>query len=345
MEFMGLLDRWPLLLCIVEVAVLAVGAVLLIVRYDGNSKPTTNPSVGQDIKNMIAEKPNCEELWMACGGKLHPGWLLAFRALAFVYLLPLLLYNFITDGPSVFYFYTQWTFALLIAYFGIAVYISSKACLHLRERKEKNTSARKRSNAPYLGSEAVEDHEAGYLIRDESDRASIQILSSADFQRKNASKVLESTMQTIFQVSAPAVLITDSVYWLLLAPLFSPATLDQNFLNVNMHGVNAILLMGEISLNSMPFPWFRGAYFALWSILYVVFQWSVHLLGLQWWPYPFLDISTPWAPLWYLGLIAVHFACFGVCLGLVKAKENLSCWRSLPRDNLVEEEPTKIYSH
>jgi hypothetical protein len=83
-----------------------------------------------------------------------------------------------------------------------------------------------------------------------------------------------------------------------------------------------------------PFPWFRMGYFCLWTVTYVIFQWIVHacinlwynkplflvltqllrrrkthyytLLSntsfLSWkqrWPYPFLDLSSSFAPLWY----------------------------------------------
>lgn len=90
-----------------------------------------------------------------------------------------------------------------------------------------------------------------------------------------------------------------------------------------------------------PFPWFRAAYFVIWSCVYVTVQWILHACGMSWygqftpspffffffchfqsvkyflssdvlveelfnlswfsprWPYPFLDLDTPWAPLWY----------------------------------------------
>lgn len=32
-----------------------------------------------------------------------------------------------------------------------------------------------------------------------------------------------------------------------------------------------------------PFPWFRMAYFVLWSSIYVAFQWILHACGFSWW--------------------------------------------------------------
>ncbi|RVW41572.1 hypothetical protein CK203_068159 [Vitis vinifera] len=65
-----------------------------------------------------------------------------------------------------------------------------------------------------------------------------------------------------------------------------------------MHTMNAFFLLLDTSLNSLPFPWFRLSYFVLWSCIYVIFQWVIHACGFSWWPYPFLELSTQWAPLW-----------------------------------------------
>ncbi|CAN0890327.1 hypothetical protein LINGRAHAP2_LOCUS16371 [Linum grandiflorum] len=45
---------------------------------------------------------------------------------------------------------------------------------------------------------------------------------------------------------------------------------------VSMHSMNAIFLLGDTAMNCMPFPFFRIAYFILWTIVYVVFQWILH---------------------------------------------------------------------
>ncbi|KAG6436708.1 hypothetical protein SASPL_101610 [Salvia splendens] len=45
------------------------------------------------------------------------------------------------------------------------------------------------------------------------------------------------------------------------------------------------------------------------------------------WPYPFLDLSTPWAPLWYLALALVHIPFYGLYVWLTKAKHKaFSTW-------------------
>ncbi|GJW80427.1 Myb-related protein 306-like protein [Tanacetum coccineum] len=47
-------------------------------------------------------------------------------------------------------------------------------------------------------------------------------------------------------------------------------------LDVSMHSVNAILLLIDMVLNRLQFPFFRLAYFGLWTCLFVIFQWIVH---------------------------------------------------------------------
>ncbi|KAK4394700.1 hypothetical protein Sango_1624300 [Sesamum angolense] len=49
---------------------------------------------------------------------------------------------------------------------------------------------------------------------------------------------------------------------------------------------------------SERFPWFRIGYFFLWTAVYVLFEWIVHACIAIWWPYPFLDLSSSYAPLW-----------------------------------------------
>ncbi|BAF22431.2 Os07g0658100 [Oryza sativa Japonica Group] len=39
------------------------------------------------------------------------------------------------------------------------------------------------------------------------------------------------------------------------------------------------------------------------------------------WPYPFLDLSSSGAPLWYLAMAIVHIPCFFLYWSIVKAKQ------------------------
>ncbi|WCJ43375.1 hypothetical protein M5689_024118 [Euphorbia peplus] len=68
-----------------------------------------------------------------------------------------------------------------------------------------------------------------------------------------------------------------------------------------------VLLISRVNyfltfLNCLRFLVLRIAYFILWTSVFVIFQWIIHACISMWWPYPFLDLSFPCAPLWYMGL-------------------------------------------
>ncbi|XP_042013961.1 uncharacterized protein LOC121762207 isoform X2 [Salvia splendens] len=138
---------------------------------------------------------------------------------------------------------------------------------------------------------------------------------------------LEHLMQIIYQTSAGAIMLTDIVFWCLLLPFMLGESFQLTLLIGSMHSVNAVFLILELALNRMPFTWFGLIYFILWSCSYVVFQWAIHACCVKWWPYPFLDLSTPWAPLWYLALALVHIPFYGLYVWLTKAKHKaFSTW-------------------
>ncbi|KAK9064754.1 hypothetical protein SSX86_016136 [Deinandra increscens subsp. villosa] len=119
--------------------------------------------------------------------------------------------------------------------------------------------------------------------------------------------------QIIFQMTAGAVMLTDSVYWIVIAPFLT-------ILTIVAHSLNLVLLLGDTALNSLCFPWFRISYFLLLTAFYVLFEWILHAFVATWWPYPFLDLSVEYAPLWYLIVALLHLPCYGFFLLVVKLK-------------------------
>jgi hypothetical protein len=331
MEFL-----WPFLICIFMVTSFVVVGIAILCRYEGGkvSGPRLEQLEDPSIVGILPIGYLCrEELWMSCGGAVRPELLLVFRALAVAYLLPQLLYNIVKDGFSGYFFYTQWTFTLLILYFSLALRVSVD---HFVNEKF-NRSLPARIESPDFGDEQVmldEDDEvegAGVrsILQNGKDPATEQGKGQLPFAPGRGEKLEDAGIagyvtQAVFQAVLPAVLLTDMVYWCLLVPFVLPKTTRHTFIDVNMHAVNALLLLTEFALNSLRFPWFRIGYIILWSASYTYFQWTLFTTGLSHkWPYPFMDVKTPWAPAWYLFIIVFHGICFALCLLLALGKQSI----------------------
>ncbi|KAJ8750100.1 hypothetical protein K2173_014015 [Erythroxylum novogranatense] len=129
--------------------------------------------------------------------------------------------------------------------------------------------------------------------------------SEQKFYENKVANVCCHLFQIIFQMISGVVTFTDCVYWSIIFPYFTIKDYPLNF----------------------PFPWFRISYFILWTGVYVLFQWIFHAFVPIWWPYPFLDLSSPYAPLWYLLMALLHLPCYGIFLLIVKLKHHmLSKW-------------------
>lgn len=266
-----------------------------------------------DKKNMVKSS----DLWVPCWRNLNPIWLLFYRAFAFVSMVVLLYQTVASFGPFVFLFYTQWTFTLVIVYFALGTVISARGCWKYS-----------RNSFPQNG-------EREKILKNDSEDVKSQSSSTLEGKTKNSkgyhdyvkideqAGFWENVMQSVYQTCAGASVLTDIVFWCLLLPFMTGENFKLTLLIGLMHSVNAVFLVLDSALNRLTFPWHRLTYFVLWSSVYVAFHWVLHALGSRWWPYPFLDISTPWAPLWYFGLALVHIPCYGLYALLLKAKGSL----------------------
>lgn len=245
------------------------------------------------VKKLKAEPLNYSDLWTPCWRNLNPVWLLYYRAFAFVCLAWMLYEMFAFAGAFAFFFYTQWTFALVMVYFALGTIVSAYGCwLSPKKGPSKNGNS-----AVYLPRELDEIQQKvglwGYL------------------------------MQTTYQTCAGAVMLTDIVFWFILVPFLLGDQFNLTLLIGFMHSFNAVFLILDTALNRLPFPWFGFTYFVLLSCLYVTFQWVIHACGFhKWWPYPFLELNTPWAPIWYLCLALVHIPCYWIYVQIVKMKNS-----------------------
>ncbi|CAA0833112.1 Unknown protein [Striga hermonthica] len=238
------------------------------------------------------------QAWGTCSKSVGCIWLLVYRVIAFCVLLGVILADTIIHSVGIFYFYTQWTFALVTIYFGLGSSLSIYGCLFHRD------------NA---------DFEIGHCEDTNSINRSLNH-DQDDVNSKTASGC-EYALQIIFQMCAGAVVLTDIVYWLIIYAFLTGKDYRLNFLVVSVHSINAIFLLGETFFNCLKFPFFRIAYFVLWTCVFVVFQWIFHAFVSMRWPYPFLDLSSPYAPAWYLAVGVLHLPCFSVFTLVFKIKQ------------------------
>ncbi|CAN1179691.1 hypothetical protein LINPERHAP2_LOCUS34342 [Linum perenne] len=292
--------NWRFLLCAVWVLASMNIALVLIWKKEQNLHC-------QEVEEERKEEAFLydDQAWMPSLKGIHPAWLLVFRLSAFSVLLLLLVVSVLVGGSTVFYYYTQWTFTLVTFYFAIGSLLSIRGCY----------SYHKRASGDRVGNAEL-DAEHG------ESSMSMKGSNPAVLDRQPAGKWVYA-FQIIFQMNAGAVMLTDCVFWLIIVPFLAIKDYHLNALIVSMHSMNAIFLLGDTAMNCMPFPFFRIAYFIIWTIVYVVFQWILHASVKLWWPYPFLDMSSPYVPLWYFAVAVMHVPCYGVFAFIVKVKNTL----------------------
>ncbi|KAM7501129.1 hypothetical protein LguiB_000033 [Lonicera macranthoides] len=305
---------------------------------------------------------NSTNLWLPCWTNLNPLWLLLYRAFALLSMAFLLYQTVLAFGFFVFYFYTQWTFALVMVYFALGTIVSARGCWmysktpfaqngerdkFLKKYSEENTTSQ--STTTFKGKETKSqghnihpqiDQRAGILeklmlsVYHDSENhlgSCTRILLRLLVWSRRMANLTEVENIDVFgfaeveniDVFTCAVMLTDIVFWCLLLPFMTGDNFRLTLLIGCMHSLNAVFLLLDSALNSLPFAWHRLTDFVLWSASYVVFQWVLHACCFTWWPYPFLDLSTPWAPMWYFSLALVHVPCYGLYAVLMKAKGSL----------------------
>ncbi|CAN6453159.1 unnamed protein product [Victoria cruziana] len=216
-----------------------------------------------DVPNNSIQKADAsryaDELWKPCLREIHPAILLLYRVVAFCLMVAVLVADIILEGSDMFYYYTQWTFTLLTIYFGLGSLFSMYGCCISRKK-------------------LASDNPRFLKIDDEVGNSS----SFAKERNENVTRTKNREaahwgyiFEIVFQTSAGAVVLTDCVFWLIIFPFLAEEEYNLNFLMVTMHSVNVVLLLIDTWLNCM---------------------WILHACTSSGWPYPFLDLSSRWAP-------------------------------------------------
>ncbi|XAR51883.1 hypothetical protein NMG60_11006668 [Bertholletia excelsa] len=295
--------NWRVLVCAIWVLTPMFISSYIIWKYEYS-----------DHSEAKREKSRHDEAWKPCVQGVHPIWLLAFRVIAFSLLLGVLVADIVVHGVGLLLYYTQWTLILVTVYFGFGSLLSIYGCYQHSKMK----TMKKELSAHYVRIDAEQGLYAPLTDRETAYKIGVEENMKPQEQNDCFPTIgfLCHVFHIIFQMSAGAVMLTDSVYWFIIFPFLTIKDLDMNCLTILTHTLNAIVLLGDTSLNCLRFPWFRISYFLFWTSIYVIFQWIIHACTSLWWPYPFLDLSGPHAPLWYLLVALLHIPCYGV-FGLI----------------------------
>ncbi|KAG5522148.1 hypothetical protein RHGRI_034359 [Rhododendron griersonianum] len=76
-------------------------------------------------------------------------------------------------------------------------------------------------------------------------------------------------LQIIYQVCAGAVTLTDCVFWFVLYPFLTSADYRLSFMDVSMHSINAVFLLGDVFLNGLVALSVSGLVVAICSYLLI----------------------------------------------------------------------------
>ncbi|KAL8229118.1 hypothetical protein R6Q57_014018 [Mikania cordata] len=287
---------WKFLLCMIWVFTPIIVASYLIWKYEGYKNMKTYKEVTQQERDWFLYD---DEAWMPSLKGVHPIWLLAFRVISFCLLLAAGVADVATHGIDLFFYYTQWTLCLVTFYFAFGSLLSAYGCF--RQLKIHDSGSDQEHYLPLTNENNAM-----------SQQAKSHFLLTAAFWGY--------VFQIIYQMTAGAVMLTDSVYWIVIVPFLTIVGYEMSFLTVVAHSLNLVLLLGDTALNSLCFPWFRISYFLLFTAFYVLFEWILHAFVATWWPYPFLDLSLEYSPLWYLIVALLHLPCYCFFLLVVKLK-------------------------
>lgn len=235
-------------------------------------------------------------------------FLLYYRLIAAVFYACVQCYDVYRTRARCMAFYTSWNFIAQGVYFALA-YAKTRRLAKQQQNRSLATASRVKED----------DIETALL----GDNLSVRRASSHADRSANDWISLELLLDVCLATS----LLISFVVWTILYPyavkIHHPETI-LNGVSYFQHGLNVLLLQIDffctqhhVSLKAVPL-------IMIWPSLYALFAWLLHgTIAKGFWPYPFLQVDTPWAPLWYGGILVAHLLFFGLVWLVSRVKQRL----------------------
>ncbi|KAJ4869715.1 hypothetical protein Rs2_48714 [Raphanus sativus] len=196
---MALVVYWYDFICFGIVLAAIVASLWFLLRRERGSIDDEDTAQSSLLPSRAgSENLGLARLWTSCWRGLHPGWLLFTRSLSFLSMAALLAWDVLKWDARIFVYYTEWTFMLVMIYFAMGIVASLYGCLEY-------------SKEPTLGA---------------SEDTVVNMIGDQDFRERL--RIYGCFMETIFQTSAGAVVLTDVVFWLVIVPFISNTHLGLN---------------------------------------------------------------------------------------------------------------------
>jgi len=244
-------------------------------------------------------------------------FLLAWRAsstLFSIIILSLLIYVEVTHLISHFFLdFTNITFILLTAYFSVATFLSWNTW-------------RKRRQMYFISVPTSDDSEESLLYGTTTNEDEMDDLQHET--RPNLPTSLK-VLWVVFEICFTAAIYSDIVFWL------NVYNGQLNWRYFIFHGVNGILVLGELFLSSMIFVPIHVLFIYLYLAVYLLFVISLYLIY-NVWVYQFLNWSGAYAFIFYPAYILISTIVFFFGYILVKLRDrqkNTKVYRN------IQEEP------
>ncbi|KAF5732058.1 hypothetical protein HS088_TW18G00747 [Tripterygium wilfordii] len=209
----------------------------------------TRPDSDRFVRAMPRGHVGSSQLWTSCWRGVHPGWLLATRLLSFLIMAGFLSWDIVKWDATIFVYYTEWTFALVMVYFALGTVVSAYGCWVISN----NSPSRGGETNGFLKTDVEESSKAATIAYRENEiKGKIKLQSHhAEEEFQQRAGFWGYLMQISYQTCAGAVILTDVVFWCVIVPFLSNAHLGLNVLMGCMHTLNVVFLLIDTALNSL----------------------------------------------------------------------------------------------